>query len=161
MIFGEEQTFAVNCIEVENPGSGGIFLHASLQVGRREIGDAAEICAAGAIAHSATVFLKYAGSRHVEVSAPRVMFEYLQSVMYGENWRIGVSGQFHARFAIHEIFDVSVSDKGWLVFLVDSAQGESVLLVGTRDRGYLDGQAVPQGHVEHVLENMLGWFKRN
>lgn len=161
MIFGDEQIFSVNCVEIGNAEVDEMFVRVSLRIARQQLGDAREISAAGAIINSAKVFLKYAGSRQVAISDHGAIFEYLQSTMYGDNWRTGVSGQFRARFAVHEIFDVSVSDQGWLVFLVDTTPSEALVLVGRRDKGYLDSQVVPGGNVEQVLIDFLGWLQRH
>lgn len=159
MIFGDQQTFALSCTETPS-AEHELFLGVSLFVAGREIGDSSEISPAGVIVHSANVFLKYSESRDMEFCDSRTAFEYLYSSMYGDNWRVGVGAQHRARFAVHEIFDISVSDQQWLVFLVDFSS-ESRVLIGRRDAGYVESQVVPRGYVERMLGDLLNWLRRN
>lgn len=158
MMFGDQQTFALSCIEAGSTEQD-MLLGVSLLVASEEIGDSQAMSPAGTIVHAANVFLKYSGSRDIAPCEPRAAFEALYSSMYGDNWRIGVAAQHRAKFALHEVLDVSVSDQGWLVFLVDFGLTSCVLL-GKRGVGYLDHQVVPLGYAEGVLCELLDWIRR-
>ncbi len=159
MLFGDRQTFALKCVETHS-ADHGVFLGVSLLVASQEIGDSSEISPAGVIVHSANVFLKYSGARDLAPCDSRTAFEHLHETMYGDNWRGGVAAQYRARYAVHEVFDASVSDQRWLVFLVDFDY-ESRVLLGRRDAGYVNSQLVPRGYVEQVLGELLNWLRRS
>jgi hypothetical protein len=157
--FGNESNgFTINCEKLRE-SSAEIFAKIFIEICQEIIGDFNANCHAGAIIHSANIFLKHKGNRQLPNFNERELFEYLNLNIYGANWRFGLSNDFSARFCVHEIFDVSVGDGGWLIFLIDKEK-ESIVLTGTRDKGFNSSMIVPVNYLEQTIQELIGWLSR-
>lgn len=148
--------FSIKCKKIRGD-SGGIFAKLALTIHDFEIGSFDNICHAGAIIHSAQVFLSNKGKRNYPTPSASDVFDSLFHNLYGENWQNGLQNKLGPRFAVHEVFDVSVGDEGWVVFLVDGANN-ATLTFGSRDDGFISSVQTPIGFVEDSIQNLINWL---
>ena len=156
-IFGDKQTFAIQSrfIGEEN---GFKFIHVNLVIGGKEVGDFNEVVTAGPVVYSGGFFLRYTGLRSLEIEDERDAFEWIWQKIYIDEWQVEFSDLI-CRFAVHAIFDVSVGDYGWLVFLVDRGDQSSAILLGHHESGFERSINIPRGEVERCLKDFDIWIE--
>lgn len=156
-VFGNKAIgFSIGCKKIQKE-SGDMFVKLILRCKHLEMGSLESICHAGAIVHSAKIFLKYKGNRNLSGFNDLDSFNYLFLNIYGEHWQYGLHKKLGVRFAVHEVFDISVGDEGWVVFLVDGAT-EATLLIGNRDNGFISSVKLPINFVEDTIQNFIDWL---
>lgn len=156
-IFGNKEIgFSIRCKKIQEE-SGSIFVKLVLRCKHLEMGEFESICHAGVVVHSAQIFLKYQGNRNFSDLNDLDLFNSLFLNTYGENWQYGLHNKLGPRFAVHEVFDISVGDEGWIIFLVDGAT-EASLLIGTRDNGFMSSVKMPINFVEDTIQNLIDWL---
>lgn len=156
-VFGDEKIgFSVNCHKTQDE-IGRTLAQIELRIGNLTIGNLNKTCLAGIIIHSANVFLKYSNQRNTPTKPPRELFAYLYENIYGDDWQNGMMHQFNQKFSVHEVFDIAISDEDWLVFLSDQ-ESESILLLGSRDKGYSSFIKVPKTFVDNSIADLIAWL---
>lgn len=156
-IFGSEALgFSIRCKKTIEK-SAGVFVNLNLRFKNLEVGSFENTCHAGAIIHSAQIFLKNKNNRSHFTLNDSEIFNFLFQNLYGEKWQVGLHKKFGPRFALHEVFDVSVGDEGWIVFLVDK-ENEATLTIGSRDGGFISSIKTPIGFVESSIQDLVDWL---
>lgn len=155
MIFGNIATFALE-VDVAYANSH-IFVNLRMFVGGVIIGDFDEGASYGPIALSIGVFMKFSRMRNLNIFGVDA-FDYLYGGIYGERWREELSNNLRARFSLHDLFDLSIADRGHRIFLINHDDRAEILL-GMADGVYQKSSPVELGYVEKVLSDFMIWVE--
>jgi hypothetical protein len=132
MIIGEKSCFAVEW-DVVSTFDNFVYGHFRFWIEGEPIGDWNEEAVLGVLIHSATVFLKFKGKRHLaaaECMNSEQLWCYVDRYSHSDDpveMKIALEGNYRARFLVHEIADDSVATVCKII-LVDQMNGDQRLL---------------------------------
>jgi Immunity protein 42 len=158
MMVGVQSEFA---IEYELLDRADTFVYGRFRfwIGGLAVGDWDEICTMGALLHSASVFLKFAGERRITAAgaSSREMWDYITQVSISDNptlLHLAIEGRFRQRYLLSEVSDDSVG-LHYQILVIDIDNHQKIMWQPLAESNHLREIDVASGTVDSVLSTFV------
>ena len=159
MLIGEQSVFAIEW-EVVDKFDEFVYGHFRFWIAGEPLGNWDGEAVLGVLIHSAIVFLKFKGDRHVSGSDSLGADELWTHIDYfshsddAEALNVALAGNYRVRFLLHELADDSVGTV-CKIFLVDRMDGAQRILWRRSDSNQICEVTCPKTVVDEVVASFI------